>query len=114
MGLADEREPAEICVRPYPDVGLALLWGVMHCADVGHGVGCYFVKVGFGEGEGEGEDAEQAFAEGEHGAVIAVEGGAPEEGGRVRGPLVARGLGRGGGSRGEEGELFWVGEVFAH
>lgn len=52
----------------------------MYGADVGHGVRGYFVKVGFGEGQGEGEDAQETLAEGEHGAVVAVECGSPEEG----------------------------------
>lgn len=113
-GLADEGEEAEIRVCAYADVGGALLRGVVHGADVCQGVRGDVVKVRLREVEGEGEDAEEAFAEGEHGAVVAVEGWAPEEGRRVRGPLVAWGLGRGRRRRGDEGELLGVGEVFAH
>jgi len=92
FGLAHEREPAKVCVGTDSYVALTLLGWVVDGADVGHGVRGYGVEVVFGEVESEGEDVEHAFAEFEHGFVVAVDGWAPEEGGRVAGPLVARGL----------------------
>jgi len=92
FGLAYEREPAKVCVGTDSYVTLTLLGWVVDGADVGHGVCGYGVEVVFGEVESKSEDVEHAFAEFEHGLVVAVDGWAPEEGGGVAGPLVARGL----------------------
>jgi hypothetical protein len=87
--LAHEREPAEIRVCADPHIGVDFLGWVVHGADIGHGVCGYGVEVVFGKVEGESEDVQHAFAEGVHGVIVAVDSGAPEEGGGVRGPLVA-------------------------
>jgi len=112
--LADEREPAKVCVCANAHVRLAFLGWVVDGTDVCHGMCRDVVKVGFGEVEGEGEDVQHALAELEHGAVVAVDCGTEEEGGWVCGPLVAWGVDVRRGRRREEGELFGVGKVLAH
>lgn len=45
-GLADEGEPAEVCVGAYADVVVHFLGRVVHCSDVGHGLCGDGVEVG--------------------------------------------------------------------
>ena len=80
FGLADEREPAKVCMCANAHVALPFLRWVVDSAHVGHGVRCYGIEVVFGEIESECKDVEHAFAEFEHGFVVAIDCGAPEEG----------------------------------
>jgi len=110
FGLAHECKPAEIRVCADSHVSVDFLGRVVHGADIGHWMRGYGVEVVFGEVESEGEDVQHALAEGVHGVVVAVDGGAPEQRGGVRGPLVA-----GFGGEGCDGAvLLGIGGVFAH